>query len=184
MRGTIFCVLAFGCGTQSTTAFVLESGDCALVNNLTVDGGATGWNGCRVYFSGAPYNVLTVQFTTPGTMGSFVTPAPTWARASVHAPGEIDTRLAAMLYTAGSLPTSLDATTMRLDLTLPFCGNLGAAGSYPVTADVGESSASFSLSLTGTCPRSGGQTSYTGGFIITASGTSAVADPNIVVTIP
>src|SRR5688500_5725877 len=150
MRGTFLCVLAFGCGTQSTTAFVLDSGDCAVVNNLTVDGAPTAWNGCRVFFSGAPYNVLTVQLTTPGSMGSCTTPASTWARARVHAPGEIDAELTAMAYDAGRvLPTSLGATEMRLDLTLATCGNLGTTRTTPIPtmADVGESSVSFSMNL-------------------------------------
>ena len=76
MRAVVFgcAVVTMGCGTQGTDApsmepFLLETTDCALVNNFTVDGTATAHTGCRMYWSGMPSNMLTVELTIPNMTG-------------------------------------------------------------------------------------------------------------------
>ena len=190
-RAALSCALVgAGCGSQSTEPFLVETTECALVNNLRFDNTPTSWTDCRVYWSGDPANILTVQLTIPGTMGSFVEPEPSWARASVHVPGgAVSGELAPTPFSPGTaLPTALPDGTIALDLSLPFCGNLGGGGGPPrdVTAEVGAGTASFSINLSGTCFRSGGQSTYSGGFIITAAAGDMPAnrDPATIVTVP
>jgi hypothetical protein len=178
----MFCVVVAGCGTQSAESFLLETNDCALVNNFKVDGAATAWTDCRTYWSGAPSNMLTVELTTPATTGSFVAPASGWARASVHvSDGGVDDDLAIKPFPAGALPTSRAAGDVGLDIPLTACGNVGAVtGTTRIMADVGDASVSFSMAVNVMC----GQAQLTGGFIVTASGSMTSGDPASVVTTP
>lgn len=183
-----YVVVGAGCGTQSAGPWLLESTDCALVNTFTFDGAPTAWTDCRAYWSGTPANVLSIELTTPGTTGSFLAPGQGWARASVHVPsGEISGQLATTPYEpADVLPTAIPDASIVLDLSLPTCGNLGSSMLVTVDtmADVGAESASFSMSLGGTCYRSGGQSMYSGGFIITAAaqaGSMTDGDPGTIV---
>lgn len=179
-----WCVLvAAGCGTQSSDPFLLDSADCALVNNFKVDGTATAWTDCRVYWSAVPYQTLTVELTIPNTTGSFLAPAAGWMRASAHVPGELDTDLTTIAFEpSNALPSAVPDDKIALDLSLPACGNLGAMmKTVDTMADVGADSVSFSMSLSGTC----GQSMYTGGFILTAAakaGSVTTTDPATPVT--
>jgi hypothetical protein len=191
----IVCALVAGCGTQGSGPsgsgpFLLETTDCALVNNFMFDGAPTSWTDCRVYWSGQPTNIMTVELTVPATTGSFLAPGPGWVRASVHVPaGSINGGLTPTTQAAGALPTTVADDKIALDLTLPFCGNLGMSKFDPIAtmADVGDESVSFSMSLSGTCPRSGTAAQYSGGVILTAAaqdGAMTNADPATPVTTP
>lgn len=166
---------------------MLETTDCALVNNLTVDGAATPWTGCRIYWSGFPYQTLSVELTVPNTTGSFVSPAAGWMRASLHVPGEVDTELTAAAFeSADRLPTTVAEDTIVIDLPIASCGNLGAmTPPVDVMADVGDRSVSLSLSVSGSCMTQSGQHSFTGGVILTAAakaGSTTSGDPFTPVT--
>ena len=178
----IVCVVIMGCGTQSTESFLIETTDCAVVNNFKVDGAATAWTDCRVYWSGASTSMLTVELTTPGTMGSFVMPATGWARANVYVPaGGVDGDHAIKPLAAGTLPSSRADDEIGLDIPIAACGNIGVvAGTANAMADVGDGSVSFSMSVNVMC----GTAQLTGGFIVTASGSSTTGDPATVVTTP
>jgi hypothetical protein len=179
---SIVCVVVAGCGTPSAQSFLLETTDCAVVNNFKVDGAATPWTDCRVYWSGSSTSMLTVELTTPGTTGSFVAPAAGWARANLHVPaGGVDGDHAIKPLAASTLPTSRAANEIGLDIPLTGCGNVGAvAGMVDVMADVGDGSVSFSMSVALAC----GTAQLTGGFIVTASGSMTTGDPATVVTTP
>ncbi len=182
------CVLVLaGCGSQSSETFLLEAPDCALVNNFTVDGAATPWTDCRIYWSGFPYQTLTVELTVPNTTGSFVSPAPGWMRASLHVPGEVDAELTAAAFeSADHLPTTVPDDTIMIDLPIASCGNLGAmTPPADVMADVGDRSVSLSLGVSGSCMTSSGRHDFTGGFILTAAakaGSDTTGDPFTPVT--
>ena len=178
----IVCVVLMGCGTQSASSFLLETTDCAVVNNFKADGAATPWSDCRVYWSGSSTSMLTVELTTPGTSGSFVMPATSWARANVYVPADgVDGDHAIKPLAAGALPTSRAADEIGLDIPIAACGNLNTAtGTVDVMADVGDGSISFSMSVALMC----GTAQLTGGFIVTASGSTTAGDPATVVTTP
>ena len=177
-------VLLAGCGTQSTSSFLIETADCTLVNNFTVDGAATPWTDCRVYWSGLPYQTLTVELTLPNTTGSFLSPAAGWMRASLHAPGDVAADLTTMMFPDAMVPTSVPDDKIALDLPVTSCGNLGATQRMvDVMAEVGDRSASFSANLGGSCSDSGGTRSLAGGFLVTASGfTPSSVDVGTLVT--
>ncbi len=187
MRTLALCLLA-ACGTTSAEPFAIDTADCALVNNFTVDGQPSRWTDCRVYWSTA---VLTVELTVPATTGSFVTPDPQWLRASVAVPtGEVSATLQSIRHPTGALPTSLPADQLALELLL-YCdvGVLGAGFSVETMADVGDGSVYFSMNgITGSCTREGvGGRTFDGGFIVSAAakaGSTTAADPATVVTVP
>lgn len=182
------CVLVLvGCGSQSSETFLLETTDCALVNNLTVDGAATPWTDCRIYWSGLPYQTLSVELTIPNTTGSFVAPAAGWMRASLHVPGEVDDALTtAPFEPAERLPTTVAEDEILVDLPIAGCGNVGAmTPPIGVMADVGDKSVSLSLNVNGSCMTSSGQSTFIGGFILTAAakaGSVTTGDPFTPVT--
>ena len=189
MRWLAWCALLAGCGATSNEPFLVDTADCALVNNFKVGGQATAWNDCRVYWAGSPTNMLTVELTTSGTMGSFLAPAQTWIRASVQVPaGDVDATLHSIAHPATALPTTLAADQIALDLFIAGCGNVGGNNLAPHTmADVGDRSASFSISLDGTCSEQTVMHPFTGGFIVSAAakaGTMPTGDPATVVTTP
>lgn len=175
-----------GCGTQSMESFLLETPECSLFNNFQVDGTATPWNDCRVYWSGSPDDVLTVELTTPGTMGSFLAPAPSWVRASVTVDGGTGTtkRTAVPFSPTNVLPTALDADEIALTMPIAGCADLTATmPMVDVMTDIGDRSVSFSMSLEGTCD----QTTFTGGFIVSAAGRQGMVgggDPAATVSVP
>jgi hypothetical protein len=166
------CVLLVGCGTQSTESFLLDTEDCAVSNNFKIDNVATPWTDCRVFWSGLPYQTLTVELTIPNTTGSFLSPGAGWLRASLHAPGDVDAQLTTIPFEpADRLPTTVAEDKIALDLPDNECGNIGSTSfGVRVMADVGSRSVSLSLSTSGTCTFPGGQRSFSGGFIITAAG--------------
>lgn len=187
MRPVWFVVALAGCGTTSPAPFLIETTDCALVNNFTVNGAPSAWNDCRVYWSGAPDEMLTVELTTPGSSGSFLEPG-AWVRATAHVPGgSLNGALTTVAYMpADVLPTSLAADQLALHMTIIGCGDVGSSGGrlqMNTMAEVGERSASFSMSVpTYTCYYSGGQAVLGGGFVVSASAAaSAMADPSTVV---
>jgi len=188
MRAGLLCIALAGCGVQSNDPFLLETSDCSLVNNFQIDGVATAWTDCRLYWAGSASNILTVELTQPGSTGSFIAPAASWIRASVYVPGGgLNGDLAAAPLPAGSLPTSVGATQIALDFSITNCGNLGETQTTPVEtmADVGDSSVSFSIKLSGSC--GGGLRQYTGGFLVSAAaqaGSMTNTDPATVVTTP
>jgi hypothetical protein len=180
MRAAAIVLGLVGCGTQSANSFLLETTDCALVNTFKAGGAATPWTDGRIYWTGAPNNILTVELTTPGVSGSFVSPGAGWIRASVSVPvGGVDSALAITPFPS-TLPTTLTTDQIALDMMVTGCpANLGAEqGVINTMADVGDLSASFSMSFNLSC----GATMLTGGFILTASGSAASADPATVVT--
>jgi hypothetical protein len=186
MRAALWLAVVAGCGTPSDEPFVIETTDCALVNSFTFDGQSTQWNDCRVYWSGPPTKMLTVELTNPATSGSFVMPHATWIRASLHVPnGEVQGSLRTTEH-YGTLPPSLGSDQLALDMRVATCGNLGTSGlSLNTTAEVGDLSASFTVQISTICYRSGGQTMLSGGFIVSASAaSSAAADPATIVTVP
>ncbi|HEY5923775.1 MAG TPA: hypothetical protein VIV11_18965 [Kofleriaceae bacterium] len=189
MRSLALCLLAAGCGVTSGEPFLLETTDCAVVNNFMTNGIATAWNDCRVYWSGSSRNILTVAITTPGSTGSFTAPAQTWIVASVHVPaGNLQGDLMTTPHSTGALPDVVAEDRIALSLSIGSCSNLGAIPQTVSTmADVGNASASFSFSLSGTCDGGQGPTTYSGGFIISASaqdGAMTNGDPDAVVTTP
>lgn len=184
----LVCLVA-GCGVKSSEPFLVETTDCALVNNFKVDNAPTAWNDCRVYWSGSSTDILTVELTTSGTAGSFVAPAPSWIRASVQVPaGDINAMLHSIAHPPRSLPSSVAADQIALDLFVSGCGNIGGNGLVVDTmADVGERSASFSLSAEGSCMEQTFMHAYAGGFIVSAAakaGAMTNADPATLVTTP
>lgn len=186
MRTLALCLVVTGCGVKSNEPFLVETTDCAVVNNFKVDGQATAWNDCRVYWAGSATDILTVELTTSGTTGSFVTPSPSWIRASVHVPaGDINAMLRSIAHPPRSLPSSVVADEIALDLFVAGCGNIGGNGLMIDTmADVGDRSASFSLSADGSCMEQTFSHTYTGGFIVSAAakaGSMTTSDPNTVV---
>lgn len=189
MRVACFVCLVAGCGVKSNEPFLVETTDCAVVNNFKVDGQATTWNDCRVYWAGSSTDVLTVELTTSGTTGSFLAPAPSWIRASVQVPaGDLNAMLHSIAHPPRSLPSSVAADQIALDLFVPSCGNIGGNGLMVDTmADVGDRSASFSLSVDGTCSEQTVSHAYTGGFIVSAAakaGATTNADPATPITTP
>jgi hypothetical protein len=183
MKALALCLLAAGCGATSTEPFLVDTADCAVVNNFKIDNQATPWNDCRVYWA-AGTDVLTVELTTPGTSGSFLAPAPAWIRASVQVPlGDVDAMLQSTAHPASTLPSSVAAGEIALDLVVADCGKLASGMSVDTMADVGDRSVSFSMSLSGTC----GAHAYSGGFIVSAAakaGSTATGDPATIVTTP
>jgi len=189
----IGCALVVaGCGTQSAGPFLIDTADCALVNNFKLDGAATKWTDCRVHWSGEPTNILSVELTVPNTTGSFLSPGADWVRASVHVPagGVSGDLTVAAFEPADELPAAVPHGMLPLDLWLGMCGNVGAAmtgETASVMADVGGSSVSFSLSIDGSCTQLGGAMStFSGGFILTAAAKAdamTTADPSTLVSV-
>ena len=184
MRSLALCLLLAGCGVTSNEPFLVDTADCAVVNNFKIDDQATAWNDCRVYWSAAT-NVLTVELTTPGTSGSFLAPAPAWIRASVQVPaGEVNATLQSVEHPVSTLPVSVAMGELALDLPTVQCGKL-ASVSVDTMADVGDRSASLSMSFNGTCTGQSGAHPYSGGFIVSAAakaGSTATGDPATIVT--
>jgi hypothetical protein len=180
----IVCLGLAGCGTQSVDSFLLDTPDCAVVNTFKVDGAATPWTDCRVYWAGSSTNIFTVELTTPGQSGSFVMPASSWIRASVFVPASgVDDSLAITPFASNALPTTLAANQLALDMPLA-CGNLGSMqGMVRTMADVGNVSTSMSMSFNLSC----GAMQLSGGFIVSAAaqeGSTTTGDPATVVTTP
>jgi hypothetical protein len=189
MRVAFVVCLVAGCGVKSNEPFLVDIADCALVNNFKVDNAPTAWNDCRVYWSGSSTDILTVELTTPGTTGSFVAPAPSWIRASVQVPaGDLNAMLHSIAHPPRSLPSTVATDQLALDLFVSGCGNIGGnALMVDTMADVGDRSASFSLSVDGTCSEQTFSHAYTGGFIVSAAakaGAMTTADPATPVTTP
>jgi hypothetical protein len=180
MRSLALCLLAAGCGVQSTDSFIVETTDCAVVNNFMIDDQPTPWNDCRVYWGAPASDVLTVELTTSGTKGSFVAPDASWIRASVQAP--VNGMLTSATHASGSLPGEVAANMIAIDLPVGACGNIASSGVMIDTmADVGSNGASFSMGFDGTCSAAGTTVTFTGGFIVSAAGRAASTDPATVV---
>lgn len=167
--------------------FLLETTDCALVNNFTVDGTATAHTDCRMYWSGMPSNMLTVELTIPNMTGSFLSPGAGWLRASVHVPvADVSGELTSTMFPFDELPSTLTDTEIALDYSPSTCSNIGSAMlAVDTMADVGDKSGFFSLSFSGMCAASSGMSAFTGGFILTAAakdGSITNGDPGMLVT--
>jgi hypothetical protein len=176
MRSLALCLLAAGCGVQSTETFIVETMDCAVVNNFTIDDQPTQWNDCRISWGGSATEVLTVELTTSGTKGSFNAPDASWIRASVHAPvnGPLTS---APPPKATEIPSDVPEGTIAIDLPVGACGNIAASGiSIDTMADIGSNGASFSIGFDGTCDAAGTPVMLTGGFIVSAAGRSTSSD--------
>jgi len=191
MRSLLLCVLAVGCGTTSPDSFLIETTDCALVNNFQINNQPSQWNDCRVYWQGTATEVLTIELTIPGSSGSFSAPDLRWVRASMLVRGgHLDATLQSSGHPMGELPTAVPADELALDLLITNCGNVGGGtldGPFSVDtmADVGDRSVSFSMSFTGQCTAEGSiLKNFSGGFILTAAakaGSTATGDPATVV---
>jgi hypothetical protein len=181
--------LVAGCGTVAPDPFVIETTDCSLVNNFMIGGQPSRWDRCRVYWSGSPESILTVELALPMTSGSFLIPGIGWIRASAYVPGgAFNGELRSFQHDPqNTLPATLGVDQLALDMPIATCGNLGAIGlMVPTMADVGALSVSFSMDLPPhTCFRSGGSLDVGGGFIISATASApAAADPATMVTFP
>jgi hypothetical protein len=178
-------VTVIGC-TSTPKPFLIETTGCTLTNNLTFDGQPSSWNGCRVFWSGSPDDMLTVEATLSNTTGSFVNPAGGWIRATVHAPGgTFNGAPTSQPYASQTaLPTSLAADQLALSMLVATCGDFGTLNlTMTTTADVGDRRASFSTNFPSyTCFGSGSRFTVAGSIAITASSpTAAAGDPNTVV---
>jgi hypothetical protein len=171
MRAAWSALVAIGCGTQSSSLYLLDTEDCAVTNNFKIDNVTAPWTDCRVFWSGLPYQTLTIELTIPNTTGSFLSPGAGWLRASLHAPGEVDSELATIPFEPSDrLPTSVAEGKIMFDLPHNDCGNIGTtAFNVRTMADVGDESMSLSLSMSGTCTFPGGQHAFSGGVIVTAA---------------
>ncbi|HEX5060597.1 MAG TPA: hypothetical protein VFV99_14615 [Kofleriaceae bacterium] len=187
MRMVLVCLAVAGCGVKSNEPFLLDTADCSVVNNFKVDNQATPWTDCRAYWSGTS-NVLTVELTTPASMGSFLAPAPMWIRASVQVDADVNATLRSVAHPASALPSTVASDQIAIDLVVPGCGNIGANGVMIKTmADVGDKSVGFSLGIDGTCSEQTVMHALSGGFIVSAAaqaGSTAASDPATVVSVP
>ena len=170
MGRLVLCVVLMSCGVQSDHAFVLDTPDCALVNNFTIGSAPTTWSDCRVYWSGPTTNVLVVDLTTPGTSGLFVAPDPSWLRVGMRTDGGNVTRTITSYPAPGSLPTSLATDEVALGAQLPGCEQgLSSTHSANVMAEVGEINVGFSLGLSVECGDGMPPLHAGDGFILTAA---------------
>lgn len=112
MRAVLFAACLTGCALEEElSSFVVELDQCQASSSGTVGGVNANWVGCRAHFSGSPSNVLTMQFVTPGTTGSFIAPGPGWLTISVSVDSFEHTTLSIDNRDATVLPTNVSPTS-------------------------------------------------------------------------
>jgi hypothetical protein len=103
----------------STSPWLIEWPDCTLGTKWG-QGQSIAWTHCRIYFSGAPTNILTIELMTSGTTGSMLSPGVGWTRLSMAPP--IEARLmASQGQVAGALPSMIAPGQMLIDALDPQC---------------------------------------------------------------
>lgn len=109
VQHAVVLIALSGCSSEDENQlFTMETNACQLTSTARVAGNDARWAGCRAQFSGSPYNVLTMQFLTPGTTGSFISPGPGWLTISVSGESAEYTSLAVDDSDGSVLPVSVD----------------------------------------------------------------------------
>jgi hypothetical protein len=137
---------------EANPSWVMETTDCELATSATIGGEPALWVDCRAFWSGLPFEILTVELLTAATTGSFIAPGPGWLSFSVSGKAPENATLVVDDTQASQVPVSVPEHAISIYYFTPdsdtgFPTKVLAEGSVDVGSNLIDVSSSPSVSF-------------------------------------